>query len=190
MKYKYFITLVMILLSITAKLNAQSLTWIGTLSGNWSEAYAVSADGSFVVGRASDANGNPHAFRWTATTGIQDIGTLGGDWSESTDISADGSVIVGWSYDSTSIFRVFKWTAATGMQDIGAGDYSKTSAVSSDGNVILVNKDLIAYRWTATGGLEDIGNLGGSTGANDINSDGTIITGYSNNGFGDPYAFR
>ena len=76
------------------------LIWIGTLSGDESDARAVSSDGSVVVGAANDSNGNPRAFRWTAATGIQDLGTLGGDWSEATDVSADGSVIVGWSYDA------------------------------------------------------------------------------------------
>ena len=167
------------------------LIWFGTLGGSHSEARAVSSDGSVVVGAANDSNGNPRAFRWTLSTGIQDLGTLGGDWSEATDISADGSVIVGWSYDANGIYRAFKWTAATGMQDFGAGDWSKASAVSSDGSEIIVNISPIAYRWTLSGGLEDLGNLGGnSTGANDVSSDGSIIVGSSNNSAGDPYAFR
>jgi uncharacterized membrane protein len=29
---------------------SQSLTWLGTLGGNWSWAYGVSADGAVVVG--------------------------------------------------------------------------------------------------------------------------------------------
>jgi uncharacterized membrane protein len=29
---------------------SQSLTWLGTLGGNWSDAYGVSADGAVVVG--------------------------------------------------------------------------------------------------------------------------------------------
>jgi probable HAF family extracellular repeat protein len=57
---------------------SQSITWLGTLGGGWSEAYGVSADGSVVVGRASNAAGDWHAFRWTASGGMQDLGTLGG----------------------------------------------------------------------------------------------------------------
>jgi len=167
------------------------LIWIGTLSGDESDARAVSSDGSVVVGAANDLNGNPRAFRWTVATGIQDLGTLGGDWSEANDVSADGSVIVGWSYDANGIYRVFKWTAGSGMQDLGAGDWSTAYAVSADGSVIIVNISPIAYRWTLSGGLEDLGNLGGnSTGASDVSSDGSVITGSSDNISGDPYAFR
>jgi len=167
------------------------LRWLGTLGGNESEARAVSANGSVVVGVADDSNGNPRAFRWTAATGIQDLGTLGGDWSEATDVSADGSVIVGWSYDANGIYRAFKWTTATGMQDLGAGDFSKAYGISGDGSAIIIDIYPSAYRWTLSGGLEDLGNLGGnSTGASDVSSDGSVITGSSSNSSGDPYAFR
>jgi len=167
------------------------LIWLGTLGGNESEARAVSANGSVVVGVANDSNGNPRAFRWTAATGIQDLGTLGGDRSEATDVSANGSVIVGWSSDANGIDRAFKWTDATGMQDLGAGDFSKASAVSADGSFITVNINQTAYRWTQSGGLQNIGNLGGDwTDASDISSDGSVITGFSRNSATDPYAFR
>ena len=168
------------------------LIWLGTLGGNNSEAHAVSSDGSVVVGASAyDSNGQPHAFKWTLASGMQDLGTLGGDWSEATDVSADGLVIVGWSYDTNGIYRAFKWTAAAGMQDLGTGDYSKAKGVSTDGLVIIVNISPVAYRWTLSGGLEDLGNLGGtSTGANDISADGSVIVGYSNIASGDPYAFR
>lgn len=45
------------------ELQAQSLTWLGTLGGSESKARGVSADGSVVVGAVTDASGNPHAFR-------------------------------------------------------------------------------------------------------------------------------
>ena len=166
------------------------LIWLGTLGGNDSDARAVSADGSVVVGAADDANGNPRAFRWTAATGIQDLGTLGGDWSEATDVSADGSVIVGWSYDGNSIYRAFKWTEASGLQDLGTGDYSKV-AVSANGSVIVINKDASAFRWTQAGGLQDLGTLGGTwASGSDVSADGSYISGSSYNSSGDPYAFR
>jgi probable HAF family extracellular repeat protein len=167
------------------------LIWLGTLGGNESEARAVSANGSVVVGVANDSNGNPRAFRWTAATGIQDLGTLGGDWSEATDVSADGSVIVGWSYDNNNIYRAFKWTAATGMQDLGAGDYSKAYGISGDGSAIIVDLYPNAYRWTQAGGLQDLGTLGGnSSSASAISANGSYICGTSYVSAGDPYAFR
>jgi probable HAF family extracellular repeat protein len=48
---------------------SQSLTWLGTLGGDWSEAFGVSADGSVVVGVAQNAAGYDRAFRWTAEGG-------------------------------------------------------------------------------------------------------------------------
>jgi probable HAF family extracellular repeat protein len=192
MRIMFFWSLIAIALMLFNSYAQQpELIWLGTLGGNESEARAVSANGSVVVGVANDSNGNPRAFRWTAATGIQDLGTLGGDWSEATDVSADGSVIVGWSYDVNNIYRAFKWTAATGMQDIGAGDFCKASAVSADGSVLTVNINQTAYRWTQSGGLQNIGNLGGDwTDASDISSDGSVITGFSRNSATDPYAFR
>jgi probable HAF family extracellular repeat protein len=74
---------------------AQRLIWLGTLGGDWSEAWGVSADGSVVVGEAQNAAGDQRAFRWTAARGMQDLGTLGGDQSWAWGVSADGSVVVG-----------------------------------------------------------------------------------------------
>jgi probable HAF family extracellular repeat protein len=68
---------------------------LGTLGGNESFAYGVSADGSVVVGYTDNAVG-PRAFRWTASGGMQDLGTLPfGNWSVAYGVSADGSVVVG-----------------------------------------------------------------------------------------------
>jgi probable HAF family extracellular repeat protein len=47
---------------------------LGTLGGDRSFAYSVSADGSVVVGRALYGRGY-HAFRWTATAGVEDLNT-------------------------------------------------------------------------------------------------------------------
>jgi probable HAF family extracellular repeat protein len=185
------ILMVVTLLYYNGYAQQPTITWLGTLGGNSSEATGVSANGSVVVGISKDGNGNTHACTWTAASGVQDLGTLGGDWSEATGVSADGSVIVGWSYDANGVYRVFKWTAATGMQDLGVGDYSKALAVSSDGSVIIVNISPVAYRWTQTGGLENLGNLGtNNSGANAVSSDGSVIVGYSYDPSNDPYAFR
>lgn len=71
--------------------------------GIQSEASAVSADGSVVVGRGS-AVGGFKAFRWTATSGMQTVqdllaaeGVSPAGWTlqYATGVSADGTVIVG-----------------------------------------------------------------------------------------------
>jgi probable HAF family extracellular repeat protein len=92
---------------------------LGTLGGDWSEAYAVSADGAVVVGWSvvNDEVGR-RAFRWTASGGMQNLGTLGGGWSEAWGVSADGAVVVGWSYIAGGYDRAFRWTASGGMEDL------------------------------------------------------------------------
>jgi probable HAF family extracellular repeat protein len=116
--------------------------FIGTLGGFESQAFGVSADGSVVVGRSTNASNERHAFRWTAAGGMQDLGTLGGHGSEAFDVSADGSVIVGDSADSTGSSRAFRWTAASGMKSLsalysaslGSGSYlAFANGISGDG---------------------------------------------------------
>ena len=51
------------------------MQYLGSLGGNWSEAYAVSADGAVVVGYATNAAGQNRAFRWTASRGMEDLNT-------------------------------------------------------------------------------------------------------------------
>lgn len=91
-------------------------------------AYAITADGSVVVGQA---NYPGTAFRWTQAGGLQDLGTLPGfSTSLATGVSDDGQIVVGiaanfpGSYSDATGFgfgpdtRPFVWTAATGMQDL------------------------------------------------------------------------
>jgi probable HAF family extracellular repeat protein len=93
---------------------SQSLTWLGVLpDGLHSYAYAVSADGSVVVGWARDAAGEYRAFRWTASRWHgrpehdlcqpADQSCLSLDSSHlqrATAISPDGRYIVGWGYNA------------------------------------------------------------------------------------------
>ena len=130
---------------------SQSITWLGTLDGDWSVAYGVSADGAVVVGVAYKAAGQWRAFRWTASGGMQDLGTLGGDESWALGVSADGSVVVG-----ESLYRAFRWTASRGMESLsrtyasllnGSG-FAEARAISPDGRYI-VGWGSNAGRWEA-----------------------------------------
>ena len=115
-------------------------------------ATAISADGSVIVGEARDASGFWRAFRWTASTGMQDIGTLGGPESAALAANRDGTVIVGTSLTtgSTGSNHCFRWTAKTGMQDLrallqAAGVHTAdnwisldtAAGISADGTVIV-----------------------------------------------------
>lgn len=82
----------------------------------WSQAFDVSADGSVVVGQATDLNGRYGAFRWSTTGGMQGIpysyyvtsmpGAVG--------VSPDGLVLVGnafttyYSYYNPT-WRAYRW---------------------------------------------------------------------------------
>ena len=122
------------------------IRFIGTLGGFESQAFGVSADGSVVIGRSTNASNERRAFRWTASGGMQDLGTLGGVGSAAYDVSADGSVVVGDSADASGQSRAFRWTAASGMKDlsslysasIGSGSYlAFANAISADGQHIV-----------------------------------------------------
>jgi probable HAF family extracellular repeat protein len=171
---------------------SQSLTWLGTLGGGWSEAWGVSADGSVVVGGSYYTSGYGSAFRWTASGGMQDLGTLGGDESVAYGVSADGSVVVGWSYNADWQWRAFRWENGV-MQDLGTlgGRESRAYGVSADGAVVVGGAENAArywhaFRWTVGGGMEDLNTTyaplltNGSvlTEARAISSDGRYIVGW------------
>jgi len=153
-----------VVLGVGTRVEAQSLTWLGTLGGGFSRAYGVSADGKVVVGYAYNASYLPRAFRWTAAGGMQDLGTLGGNRSWAYGVSADGTVVVGYTYNASGYDRAFRWTPSGGMQDLGTlpgGDWSWALGASADGSVVVGWAENAsgydrAFRWTASGGMEDL----------------------------------
>ena len=178
---------------------SQSLTWLGTLGGNRSEAFGVSADGAVVVGRARNAAGQWRAFRWTASGGMQDLGTLGGDDSEAYGVSADGAVVVGWANNAAGYPRAIRWTVDGGMQDLGTlgGNWSVAFGVSADGAVVVgyarnAAGQERAFRWTASGGMQDLGTLPryDRSYAYDVSADGSVVVGGASNAAGRERAFR
>lgn len=80
---------------------------LGDLAGGGfsSQAFAISADGSVVVGEGTSALGT-EAFRWTIRDGMVGLGTLAGD-SQALGVSADGSIVVGIS--APQAFQLGRW---------------------------------------------------------------------------------
>ena len=181
----------------TAATGAQDL---GLLNGFETEAHALSADGSLIVGEASSSTAFRRAFIRTPTTGMQDIGTLivpnEPDFSVSRafGMSATGSVIVGeavppqTSPQPNLITRAFRFTPSGGFEILTTLPneiQSRANAVSADGTVIVgdsydTNTFLSrAFRWKA-GVAQDLGNLGGGESfANATSADGSVVVGLS-----------
>jgi probable HAF family extracellular repeat protein len=180
---------------------------LGTMGGNQSEAYGVSANGAVVVGRAQNANQQWRAFRWSASSGrMVDLGTLpGGSYSAAYGVSANGYVVVGMSsyYDNVTrgqYERAFRWTVDDGMQHLGTlprWENSTAYAVSADGAVVVgwaynySSRQLRrAFRWQ-NGVMQDLGHLGGSySAAYGVSANGAVVVGESLNAAGQWQAFR
>ena len=136
---------------------------LGFAPGNaGSEAWAVNANGSIVVGASYGLAGtNPYvAVFWTAATGVVPIAGRSGGRAQADGVSSDGSVVVG--FDNGQVFR---WTAATGEVLLGAG---LGLDVSGDGAVVVGVSGGQAFRWTASTGMVALGSLPGGTGSRAI----------------------
>jgi probable HAF family extracellular repeat protein len=173
-----------------------SFTGLGDLPGGEyiSRAWAVSGDGTVVVGH-SDAAAGDTAFRWTAAGGMVSIGSSADSICWPRGVDQDGSTIVGYCPGA------FRWTAASGMValDGAPGDVSPgaTDAVSSDGSVIVGMASgpdgSEAYRWTAATGAVGLGDLPGGTfrgRSHAVSSDGTVVVGWSQSASGTAEPFR
>jgi probable HAF family extracellular repeat protein len=159
--------------------------------------FAISADGSTVVGSSFLENGVAVAVKWDLV-GSQALGSgevtvpVGGTVmvmgptelgsidpytdSQAHDVSADGSVIVGDVGIESGGPEPFIWTAGTGM--VSLGFLGSAAAVSDDGRVVACNDQNGALFWTEADGPIGLGALNeGRPTATDISGDGTTIVG-------------
>jgi probable HAF family extracellular repeat protein len=156
-------------------LNAANLTPLGDLPGGefWSEAYAVSGDGSTVVGRSvmgADAGG-----------GMVGLGVTPGSDSIAYGVSGDGSVVVG---ETPEYRRAFRWTAEGGMVLLNHNSIAR--GVSGDGSTIVGWGNSLSWpnqaiRWTSAGEVVGLGNLPGAQTASEafgVSGDGSVVVGY------------
>ncbi len=182
--------------------------------GTSSQANAVSADGSVVVGQGNFAgvNNEVEAFRWTQSGGMVGLGV-----GAANGVSADGSVVVGQGGSASIPFgEAFRWTQSGGMVGLGTlpgGNFSDATAVSADGSVVVGNSGITngpsadgsvvvgqggsanipfaeAFRWTQSGGIVGLGFLPGAnySQASGVSADGSVVVGYSDSSVGG--AFR
>ncbi len=82
---------------------------LGTLGGDWGEAWAANRDGSIVVGWSERSQGNWAAFRWSEATGMEDLNAVypdllspGSVLRDAMAISPDGRFIAGRGYNAAT----------------------------------------------------------------------------------------
>jgi probable HAF family extracellular repeat protein len=94
---------------------------LGRLPGNlYSNAFGISADGSTIVGYSAtelSPDFSPTAFRWTPTTGMQNLGMTGIN-SLAWDVSDDGATIVGRAGSGKGAVIWRSGLEMTSLQDI------------------------------------------------------------------------
>lgn len=165
----------------------------GGSSGSAGGAYAISADGTVVVGDGVTTNGS-EACLWIegAPSSIGDLpgGVVG---SRALAVSANGSVIVGYGRPGGGDFEAFRWEDGimTGLGDVQGGiPNSRAAAVSADGLIVAgtaySQSGGQAFRWE-NGIMASLGNAPGAppgTQAAAISADGTTIVGRA--GIGTP----
>lgn len=174
---------------------------LGGLPGrDSSQAYAVSADGSFVVGLSGR-----EAFRWSASEGMINLGVMPGSirmpgGCQARAVSADGSVVVGYGYGAK---RGFRWTISDGMVDLGdlpgGNVYCRAYDVSADGLIVIgassstnSGQDYEAFHWTHDSGMVGLGDLPGgkfNSYGQGVSANGSVVVGSSDSASG-PEAFR
>lgn len=169
----------------------------GTYSnlGTGSSAYAITSDGSTIVG-----SNNGSAARFNADGTITDLGVLsGGSVAGATAISDDGSVIVG--YSSTSFLgpiHAFKYQGGV-MTDLGTlgGPSSSAEDVSANG-LVIVGSSMFdgtgkyhAFKYENSV-MSNLGTLGGAQSfAYATSDDGSVIIGDSEfDGTTNTHAFK
>jgi probable HAF family extracellular repeat protein len=129
--------------------SAAGMVGLGDLPGGGalrSQANAVSADGSVIVGYGTSDFGT-EAFRWTSALGMVGLGDLPGGifQSEALAVSADGSIIVG---RGDGFEEPFIWDAVNGMRslttvltdlglDLTGWDLRTATGISADGSTIV-----------------------------------------------------
>jgi hypothetical protein len=148
-------------------------------AGHGAGSWAMSADGSTVVGYTSGPQlAWFESFRWRDGQGPADrfASSLGdsGKPSVATGVSADGSAVAGRYGDD-----VYRWTAAGGVQVLWQGA-ANDPRISGDGLVVAVSRaDAVSQQWSARGGVQDLVTPAGWNRAlvSAMNGSGSLISG-------------
>jgi probable HAF family extracellular repeat protein len=156
------------------------------------QARAISADGSIVIGTSMDELGATQAFYWK-NGAITEI-SLGGFDGAANALSTDGSVIVGKSMNNVWETQAFRWENGV-IQELSLGGMSgEATGVSANGSVVIgasMNELGMtqAFRWE-NNTMQEL-SLGGFSGeARALSADGSVVIGKSMNDLGYTQAFH
>jgi probable HAF family extracellular repeat protein len=180
---------------------------LGTLNppNQAAEAYAVSDDGSKVVGWSTGVSGYQRPFLWTAASGMQELPKVPGSDAYASGISNDGSVIVGAFYVDGEGWHAFRWNGKnvtdlgflkTGHDKVKTGGNSKGEGICGLGSAVVgstVNSSGIqtAFRWQKPK-MQTLGGVGtnNTSYAEDCSDDGSVVVGTSMDDLGNLLATR
>jgi len=168
--------------SLTADGDIRGVVWdgvggiqeLGTLGGDYSEAFAVN-DGGQVVGRAGffGVTSPSQAFIWDSDSGIRPVGpSYGPGGSTAYAISELGCVAGAFRIDGG--MHAFQWTETGGMEDLGGptgqfGVWGEATDINDSGLVVgwskLSDVDFRALLWDGDGQMSDLNDLLDESGA-------------------------
>jgi probable HAF family extracellular repeat protein len=158
-----------------------SVTDLGTLGGNSSDAEGINGSGQ-IVGNATTDGGRTEAFLYSNNS-MQSLGILSG-FSQSEALSLNNSgYVVGDSFNDNGTLQAFEWSATTGMVALPGASYSSQAhSINSSGQIAGWN-GVSAVLFTSTG-PQYLGSLqGGYNAAYAINDSGQVA-GYSDTSSG------
>ncbi|MBA4292703.1 hypothetical protein C0431_06990 [bacterium] len=158
---------------------------IGTLGGNFSEAYGINNNG-YIVGDSGLSNNILRGFIYRNGL-MQDIGTLGGVSTSARGINQLAQV-TGTSDNSSNEKRAFIYDNGI-MTDLGTlGGDSHGVAINDSGEVVgYSNNEAFLY---SNGVMNGLGTLSGTwSKAYDVNSSGQVIGQYGDSQFGSAFLY-
>jgi probable HAF family extracellular repeat protein len=190
-RQSFLFLILIVILTIRGACIAASFEGLGHLAGgSCSEATAVSADGSVVVGTSCTASG-VQAFRWTAADGIVAIPIPEGlteSWA--IDVSSDADFVLGYGRINDAPpygYEGFRWHISGQLDRIDStGINIITKGISGDGSIVVGTSwgmGIIeeAFRWTAEKGLcqlKDLHDEGVRSSAEAVSTSGLVVVGH------------
>ena len=132
--------------------------------------FAVSTDGTVMVGACLDAADVLHASRWRVQPSgdvVLDLLDTSANATYAFGVSGDGNVVVGYVADGTNGHEA-RFVGDDPLEDLGAlpGTNSVASAASLDGSIIVGSSEQAQYPFTEAATVWDAGN--GLRGISDI----------------------